>query len=97
MGYLTASIGDLGTTTSLAGGFPGGGSFGGFSATTPSPTTVTTSGSGLVIQLDWDSSVSSAPSGFMTDVIAAAKFLESNITTTATVVLDVSRLRRSGR
>jgi len=50
---------------------------------------VTTPGSGLVIDLDWDASVTSAPAGFTSDMIAAAKFLESEITNAVTINLDV--------
>src|ERR1700733_5345449 len=40
----------------------------------PSPTKVTTATSPLVIDLDWDQSVASAPAGFMSDIIAAAQY-----------------------
>jgi hypothetical protein len=52
-------------------------------------TTVTTAGSGLTINLNWDSSVGSAPSEFQTDLVAAAQFIESLITTPVTVNLNV--------
>lgn len=86
----TAAIGDLGTITSLAHG-SGTGSSATSTTTTASlaPTVVTTAGSGLVINLEWDSSVSSAPAGFTSDMIAAAQYLESQISTAATVNLDV--------
>ena len=48
-------------------------------AEAPAPTLVTTAGSGLAFNLIWDPSVSSAPSGFTTDVIAAASYLESQL------------------
>jgi hypothetical protein len=86
----TAAIGDLGTITSLARG--SGSAASGSSTTTGAalaPTMVSTTGSGLVINLLWDSSVSSAPAGFTSDMIAAAQYLESQITTAATVNLDV--------
>ena len=52
-------------------------------------TTVATTGSGLVINLTWDTSVGSAPAAFQTDVVAAVQFIESLITTSATVNLTV--------
>jgi len=88
--FETAAIGDLGTIASLAGG--GRGNATGASSTpgsSPAPTVVTTQGSGLVINLSWDSSVSSAPAGFTSDMIAAARFLESQISTAVTVNLEV--------
>ena len=69
-----------------------GGSGGGTTVTTgvtSSVTRVTTAGSGLVFNLTWDASVSSAPAAFRTDIINAATFLESQISTTATINLDV--------
>ncbi len=57
--------------------------------TTPSPTEVTSATSPMIINLDWDSSVSSAPSGFMTDVIAAARYLESQFANAVTLTFDV--------
>ena len=86
----TAAVGDLGTITEMSRRGAGGG--GGSTPSTgpaPTPTVVTTPGSGLVIDLDWDSSVSSAPAGFTSDMIAAAKFLESEITNAVTINLDV--------
>ena len=55
----------------------------------PAPTQVTTAGSSLIFNLVWDSSVSSAPSGFMTDVIAAARFLESQLSDAVTINVEV--------
>ena len=53
-------------------------------------TLVTTAGSGLAINLQWDSSVTTAtPAGFAADLIAVAHFLESQITTAATINLQV--------
>ncbi|MBS0560815.1 MAG: NF038122 family metalloprotease [Proteobacteria bacterium] len=56
-------------------------------------TTVTTAGSGLTVNLLWDSSVTSlAPSlmaAFQTDVINAVKFLEATIVSSVTVNLRV--------
>ena len=85
----TASIGDLGLTSMVGGAFGSGFTAPVQAAAAPSPTVVTTAGSGLTIHLVWDSSVSSAPAGFMTDVIAAAHYLETNITTTATINFQV--------
>ncbi len=86
----TASTGDLGTISSLASGGSGGSSTAsGAAGAAPAPTVIKTAGSGLVIDLMWDSSVSSAPAGFVSDMIAAAQFLESQISTTATINLDV--------
>jgi hypothetical protein len=86
----TAAIGDLGTIISLANG-SGSGASGKAAApgSALAPTVVSSQGSGLVINLMWDSSVGSAPAGFTSDMIAAAQFLESLISTSATVNLDV--------
>ncbi len=87
---LTAAVGDLGTIAALSRGGSGGSSGTSFTTTSPpAATQVTTPGSGLVINLDWDSSVSSAPAGFTSDMIAAARFLESQISTSVTINLDV--------
>ena len=86
----TVAEGDLGTIATLSrGGSTGSAGTTTSSATAPAPTVVTTAGSGLVIDLDWDSSVSSAPAGFQSDVIAAAQFIESQISTAVTINLDV--------
>ena len=86
----TAEVGDLGTIDSLSRGGSGGtAGTGGSSSSAPAPTQVATAGSGLVINLDWDSSVSSAPAGFTSDMIAAAQFLESAISTAVTINLAV--------
>ncbi len=86
---LSAAVGDLGTIASLSGGGGGSGGTSSASSSALAATQVTTSGSGLVINLDWDPSVSSAPAGFTSDMIAAAEFLESEISTSATINLDV--------
>ena len=44
---------------------------------------------GLKINIDWDSSVSSAPSGFETDVTAAVQYLENLFTNSVTLTIDV--------
>ena len=89
-GASSVQIGDLGVIIGQSGG-PGGGTgvTSGASTTAPSPTLVTTSGSGLAIDLIWDTSVGSAPASFVSDIIAAAKFLESQISTTTTINLNV--------
>ena len=48
----------------------------GISTSTPAPYT-TSSGTGFNIQLNWDSSVASAPPGFVTDVEQVANFYAS--------------------
>ena len=60
---------------------------GGLSA--PAPTTVTTSGSALTIKITWDASVASAPSAFMTGVIAAAQAFEANFNNAITMSIAV--------
>ena len=84
------SYGDLGL---IQGGTQSGSGGGGTATVTtlsaPAPTLVTTTGSGLQFNLVWDSSVASAPAGFTTDVVAAAQYFESMITTTAVVNLNV--------
>ena len=54
--------------------------------TSPTGTTVT---SPFVINITWDSSVASAPSGFTSAVIAAAQYLESEFTNAVTVNIDI--------
>lgn len=56
-----------------------GGSGGGTSGSTTTTTTTTTSPGSLVINISWDASVQSAPSGFTTAVLAAVNWLESQI------------------
>lgn len=60
---------------------------------TTDTTTTTTSGtnstSKLVINISWDSSVSSAPSGFTTAVMNAAQYLESQISDPVTINIAV--------
>jgi len=73
----SASRGSNGTTTATTSG------------TAPAPTLVTTAGSNLAIDLVWDSSVASAPTGFMTDIENAAAFIESHLSTTATIYMNV--------
>jgi hypothetical protein len=64
---------------------PGGAGAGGTTASTP-----TSSGtSPFVINISWDSSVASAPSAFTQAVIAAAQYLESQITDAVTVNISV--------
>ena len=65
----------------------GGGS--GTSSTSSGTTTTTTSTSGFTININWDASVSSAPSGFTTAVTAAAQYLESLFSDPITVTIDV--------
>jgi len=60
--------------------------------TTSSGTTTTTTGtatSGLTINITWDSSVASAPSGFTTAVQTAAKYLETQFSDPVTINIDV--------
>ena len=60
-------------------------------ATTPAPTIVSVAGSNLSFDLVWDSSVASAPAGFMAAVEAAAEFYATNFTTpgATSVTIDV--------
>lgn len=48
----------------------------------PSPTAFT-------IDINWDSSVGNAPSGFTSDILAAVNFLETQFTNAATITIDV--------
>jgi hypothetical protein len=43
----------------------------------------------FTIDINWDSSVSSAPSGFTSDILAVAKYLETEFTNAATITIDV--------
>lgn len=69
------------------GGHTSGGSTGG---TAPAPTLVTGTSSSLAIDLVWDSSVASAPSGFMSAVTASAQALVNDITTATKTVVYVA-------
>ena len=55
----------------------------------PAPTTVSIAGSALTIQITWDTSVASAPSAFMTGVIAAVQAFESNFSNAVTIDIAV--------
>ena len=59
-------------------------------ATPPTPTLVTSTGSNLQLDLVWDSSVASAPTGFVSAVVAAAQNYVSDFTTSAKTVLYIS-------
>lgn len=56
---------------------------------TTSTTTSATSTSSLVINISWDASVQSAPSGFTTAVMSAVQYLESQISNPVTINIDV--------
>ena len=58
-------------------------------ASSPSVTTVSSAASGLLINITWDSSVSSAPTGFQTAITAAAAYLESAFTNAVSVNISV--------
>lgn len=64
-----------------------GGTGGGTSS--PSTTSTTSSTSAFVINISWDSSVSSAPTGFTTAVLAASQYLESQFTDAVTLNISV--------
>lgn len=67
----------------------GGGASGGGTTTTSGATLVTGSGSGLAINVVWDSSVSSAPTGFTADVLQVAQYFVSHFTDKATLNINV--------
>lgn len=77
------AIGDAGTGSAGSFQFISGG------LAAPAPTTVTTAGSALTIKITWDTSVASAPSAFMTGVIATAWALEANFNNAVTIDLAV--------
>jgi hypothetical protein len=60
------------------------------STSAPAPSLVTSSSSSLQIELVWDKSVSSAPSGFESAVISAVSGLVADITTSAKTILYLS-------
>jgi Peptidase M10 serralysin C terminal len=67
-----------------------GGSIGATNLATSASTTVVTSGSSpFKVDITWDASVSSAPAGFTTAVIAAVQSIESQITNPVTINIDV--------
>ena len=89
-GASLVQFGDLGVIIGQSSNQSGGtGVTSGATTTAPAPTLVTSSGSGLAIALIWDTSVGSAPASFTSDIIAAAQFLESQISTTATININV--------
>jgi hypothetical protein len=59
------------------------------SSAAPAPSVVTVAGSALTIDITWDASVSSAPSGFMPAVIAAAQAYETAFNNAITINLDI--------
>ncbi len=77
------AMGDAGTGSAGSFQFISGG------LAAPAPTTVTTAGSALTIKITWDTSVASAPSAFMTGVIAAAQAWEANFNNAIMIDLDV--------
>lgn len=72
---------DGGSAALAGGGNGGGGSTGGGSTSAGS--------SSLVINISWDSSVQSAPSGFTTAVMAAVQYLESQFVDPVTINISV--------
>ena len=50
---------------------------------------ISTAGSGLVIDIKWDSSVANAPSGFVTAVDSVASYYESHFSNPTTITIDV--------
>ena len=95
LGLTAADVGSSSGPSGLfAYGDAGTGSVGslGLSSATlaaPTPTTVTTAGSGFTINIVWDNSVASAPSGFMAGVIAAAQAFEADFKNAVTINLDI--------
>jgi Ca2+-binding RTX toxin-like protein len=72
----------------MTAGGPGGGGVVGGASTTMSPTLVT-NGSGLSINLVWDSSVGSAPTGFTADVLQVAQYYVDHFTDPVTLNINV--------
>src|SRR6476469_8085948 len=64
---------------------PGGTQGSGTTATSATLTTVTTAASSLKVNITWDSSVGSAPSGFTAGVMAAVQYLESHFSDPVTI------------
>lgn len=61
----------------------------GTTATSATLTTVTTAASSLKVNITWDSSVGSAPSGFTAGVMAAVQYLESHFSDPVTININV--------
>jgi hypothetical protein len=75
-----------------AGSRPKGGTGGGSTSGTTgssSVTSVTSASSSLKVNITWDASVGSAPSGFMAGVIAGVQYLESKFTDAVTLNINV--------
>ncbi len=89
-GYTYDPSDGLGLTAANAGTGSGGTvNIASANASAPAPTLVTTAGSALQFNLIWDSSVSSAPAGFMADVIAMAQTFETAFGNAATINIAV--------
>lgn len=76
-----------------------GGNSGGTTSGTGGTVSTTTNGtatSSLVINISWDASVQSAPSGFATAVMSAVQYLESEISNPVTINLDVGYGEENG-
>jgi len=75
-----------------AGGSAGHGHSGGGGTPTPAPTptVVSAAGSNLAIDLVWDASVASAPSGFISAVTASAQTLVNDLTAATKTVLYIA-------
>ena len=58
-------------------------------ATAGTTTTAADATSPFVINITWDTSVQSAPAGFMAGVLAAAQYLESQFSDAVTLNLDI--------
>lgn len=78
---LEVTLSDSGVLSPIgAAGGPGhGGGHGGSGGTAPAATLVSATGSNLLIDLVWDSSVANAPSGFMSALIASAAALVTDL------------------
>ena len=74
VGLISGSAGSAGTGTSGSGG---------------TQTTTTGASAGLTIDINWDSSVANAPSGFVTTVNQVASYLESEFSDPITITIDV--------
>ena len=87
-------------TTSLVGGRSSKAGQTGPTSTSTSTSTPSTSGTGsstatgsFVISINWDTSVQSAPSGFVTGVTAAVQYLESLISDPVTITSTLAMAR----
>jgi Big-like domain-containing protein len=90
-GPVLAFMGDAGTGFGvLTSGGGAGGSVGGSTSTSSGTlSSISGAGSGLIININWDSSVANAPTGFVSGVESVVQFFESHFSNPISITIDV--------